>query len=82
MKHIKSIVFFILLAAIITFFAFGFSDANTINDASDIAKHRIGCKCCDGKYFRSIFAGACLGHGGIKYWKYSNGTREYTGNCK
>ena len=82
MKRFKSIIYSVILAAVITFCALGFSDANINNNITDMAKHKVGCKCCDGRYFHSILPGACSGHGGVKYWKYSNGTKEYTGNCK
>lgn len=42
---------------------------------------RVGAKCCDGTNSKATGRGACSHHGGVKYWKMSDGTIVSTGRC-
>lgn len=42
---------------------------------------RVGAKCCDGTNSKATGRGACSHHGGVKYWKMSDGTKVSTGRC-
>jgi hypothetical protein len=43
--------------------------------------YRVGAKCCDGTNSKATGRGACSHHGGVKYWKMSDGTTVSTGKC-
>jgi len=43
--------------------------------------YRVGAKCCDGTNSKATGRGACSHHGGVKYWKMSDGTTVSTGRC-
>ena len=86
MKHIKTFIYSLLLIGVLIFpisqSSFAVTNATYENDdTSEMLVHRVGAKCCDGTNSRATGRGACSHHGGVKYWKLSDGTKEWTGRC-
>lgn len=86
MKNIKTLICSLLLVTALLFPVtqtnFVVANANyDYDDASEMMVHRIGAKCCDGSNSKATGRGACSHHGGVKYWKLSDGTKEWTGRC-
>lgn len=76
MKKLKTLFSSLLLILILT----GVSiTTNTLQ--ADTDAHRTGAKCCDGTNSTATGRGACSHHGGVKYWKMSDGTKVWTGRC-
>lgn len=76
MKKLKTLVSSLLLILFL-------SSLSITNNSiqADTTAERIGAKCCDGTNSKATGRGACSKHGGVKYWKMSDGTKIYTGRC-
>jgi hypothetical protein len=80
MKKIKTALYSALLILFLT--GLSFSDSFTKSEPeADFYKHRVGARCCDGTNSKATGRGACSHHGGVKYWIYNDGSKEYTGKC-
>ena len=83
MKNLKTYIYSLLLIVfLLAPLTTSFTVADTKVNFNDYkSRHRIGCKCCDGTNSSAKGRGACSHHGGVRYWKYSDGTTESTGRC-
>lgn len=76
MKKLKTLVSSLLLILFLSALSI---TSNSIQ--ADPNAHRTGAKCCDGTNSKATGRGACSHHGGVKYWKMSDGTKVSTGRC-
>ena len=83
MKNFKSFLysFFLIIVLIAPITTAKFANSEPSKGISNYFVHRIGAKCCDGTNSSATGRGACSHHGGVKYWKMSDGSKEYTGKC-
>jgi hypothetical protein len=83
MKQFKTFFYSIMLVSLLLtpIITTNNIDAQTSIKVINITAHRVGCGCCDGTNSKAKGRGACSHHGGVRYWKMSDGTKEYTGRC-
>ena len=83
MKRLKSIIYTLVLVSVLTVpvLSNNFTFSNDSDESFVAMRHRVGCHCCDGKESDATGRGACSHHGGVMYWKMSDGTKVYTGKC-
>ena len=88
MKNIKTLIYSLLLIGVLllpisqsSFVVANATPEYGYDDVSEMLVHRVGAKCCDGANSKATGRGACSHHGGVKYWKLSDGTKEWTGRC-
>jgi hypothetical protein len=83
MKRFKSFFYSILLVALLItpIITINNINAETSVKVVNVYVHRVGCKCCDGRNSSATGRGACSHHGGVRYWKMSDRTKEWTGRC-
>ena len=82
MKRLKSFIYTICLVTLLTVPVIsGNLSLSNGNESYEAMRHLVGCHCCDGWDSEATGGGACSHHGGVMYWKMSDGTKVYTGKC-